>query len=119
MIEESVYTNELYANEKGITYQCDQTARIVVVFGGSIIAFKINDFLVFKRKVEGVDLHAMIFNTSDEYDFEIIEAPTANLSFKLTLCDLVHLRDLLAGTQFMLDLNSLLHERIYNVPAFV
>lgn len=119
MIEKVAYQTELYTNTKGATYQCDRSARIVVEFGGGMMAFKINDFLNFKRKVDNVDLHAMIFNLSDEYDFEIIETPHANLSLKLTLCDLVHLRDLLAGTKFMLDLNSLLYERIYNVPTYV
>ncbi|MEZ4905138.1 MAG: hypothetical protein R2822_27025 [Spirosomataceae bacterium] len=107
--------HELYTNDKGKTFQCDRTARILIVFGGITTAFKINDFLSFKRKVDAVDLHVMIFNTSDEYDFEVIEAPQVNLSLKLTLCELIALRDLLAGTKFMLDLNSLLYERIYNV----
>ncbi len=119
MISEATYINELYTNSKGTTYQCDRSARIMVEFAGYKMAFRINDFLNFKQKVDNVDLHAMIFNLSDEYDFEVIEAPQANLSLKLTLCDLVHLRELLEGTKFMLELNSLLYERIYNGPAYV
>lgn len=119
MNEQITHLTELYTNAKGTAYQCDRSARIMVEFGGYTMAFKINDFLLFKCKVDSVDLHAMIFNLSDEYDFEIIEAPQANLSLKLTLCDLVNLRDLLAGAKFMLELNSLLYERIYNVPAYV
>jgi len=59
----------------------------------------------------------MIFNTDDAYDVEIIRAPRTDHSFVLTLCDLVALRDLLNGTRFTLELNSLLNERIYSVPA--
>ena len=119
MIDKATYLTELYTNSKGTTYQCDRTARVTVEFGGYVMAFKINDFLNFKRKVDSVDLHAMIFNLSDDYDFEVIETPQANLSLKLGLCDLVLLRELLSGTKFMLELNSLLYERIYNVPAYV
>ncbi len=118
MIDRATYQTELFSNSKGVTYQCDRTARIIVEFGGYIMAFKITDFLYFKRKVDSVDLHAMIFNLSDDYDFEVIEAPQTNLSLKLTLCELVNLRDLLAGTKFMLDLNSMLYELIYNVPTY-
>ncbi|WP_428657825.1 hypothetical protein [Runella sp.] len=119
MIDKVTYLTELYTNSKGATYQCDRSSRITVEFGGYKMAFKINEFLNFKQKVDSVDLHAMIFDLSDESDFEIIEAPQANLSLKLTLCDLVNLRDLLAGAKFMLELNSLLYERIYNVPVYV
>ncbi|MFN4147425.1 MAG: hypothetical protein ACK4GN_16480 [Runella sp.] len=114
----AISTEELYANAKGRTFQCDRTARIIIEFGEVVVAFKVKDFLAFKRKVDSVDIHAMIFNLSDDYDFEVIEAPHANLSLKLPLCDLIALRDLLSGTKFMLDLNSLLYERIYNVPTY-
>ena len=60
----------------------------------------------------------MIFNLSDEYDFEVIEAPQPYFSLKLTLFDLVRLRDMPTGTKFMLALNNLLCERIYNVPIY-
>lgn len=108
---------ELYSNPKGSTFQCDATNRIIVEFDDVQVALRIRDFLTFKRKVDSVDLHTMIFNTDDAYDVEIIRAPRTDHSFVLTLCDLVALRDLLNGTRFTLELNSLLNERIYSVPA--
>jgi hypothetical protein len=104
----------LYANAKGAAYQCDASNRILVQFGDARVAFRINDFLTFKQKVDSVDIHTMIFNTDDAYDLEVIDAPRTDHLFVLNLCDLIALRDLLAGARFALDLNTLLHERIYS-----
>jgi hypothetical protein len=109
---------ELYQNQIGGTYQCDLTNRIFVTFNGVLTAFRAQDFLLFKRRVDGVDIHEMIFNLDDAYDVEVIESPRREHTFVLTLCELIHLRDLLAGTKFALDLNTLLHERLYSVPVY-
>jgi hypothetical protein len=103
-------TNQLYQNTKGTTWQCDVTNRIFMRFGDSVTAFRVQDFLNFRRKVNSVDIHEMIFNLSDDYDFELIEAPRNNFSSQLTLCEIIQLRDLLDGTKFSLDLNSMLYE---------
>jgi hypothetical protein len=105
---------ELYKTPKGTTYQCDVTNRIVLDFAGQISAFRYSDFVAFRRRVEHVNLHEMIFNLGDEFDVEVIEAPKADRTFVLTLCDLVQLRELLSGTQFTLNLNSMLHETLYS-----
>lgn len=109
---------ELYSNTKGITYQCDRTNRIILQFGEARVAFRIADFVTFRRQVDSVDIHTMIFNTDDAYDVEVIDAPRSGHLFVLTLCDLIALRDLLAGTRFALDLNSLLYERLYATPVY-
>lgn len=105
--------HELYRTSKGVTYQCDLTNRIVLNFADQVMAFRMADFVLFRRKAERVNLHEMIFNLDDEYDYEVLEAPKSNQKLVLTLCDLVQLRDLLAGTQFTLNLNSMLHEVLY------
>ncbi|OZI08850.1 hypothetical protein BWI93_06340 [Siphonobacter sp. BAB-5385] len=109
----NVSLHELYRTSKGVTYQCDLTNRIVLNFADQVMAFRMADFVLFRRKAERVNLHEMIFNLDDEYDFEVLEAPKSDQKLVLTLCDLVQLRDLLAGTQFTLNLNSMLHEVLY------
>ncbi len=44
-----------------------------------------------------------------------IEAPQNGVSFQLTLCEIIQLRDFLEGTSFALKLNSLLHEALGDV----
>ncbi|MFC5408543.1 hypothetical protein ACFPMF_04445 [Larkinella bovis] len=109
---------ELFANAKGATFQCDTTNRIIIQFGETRVSLRISDFLTFKKRVDSVDIHTMIFNTDDAYDVEVIDAPRTNHLFVLNLCDLIALRELLAGTRFMLDLNTLLNERIYSALVY-
>lgn len=110
MHQNGTHTHELYTTSKGSTWQCDLTNKIYLNFKGGILGFKIQDFLSFRRKVQAVDIHEMIFNISDKYDFEIIDFPQNQLSLKLTLCDIVQLRELLDGARFAIEVYSMLHE---------
>ena len=112
------HLKELYQNQKGITWQCDLTNRVFMKFGDSVTAFKVHDFLHFRRKVNSVDIHEMIFNISDDFDFELIEAPQSGFSSHLTLCEIVQLRDLLDGTKFSMDVTTMLFE-VLGEGAFV
>lgn len=105
----STYTAELYRNEKGITYQCDLTNRIIVKFIDIEVQFRVQDFASFRRKVNSIDIMAMLFDLSDNSDFKVLESPTNQLSHRFTLCEVIQLRDLLNGTKFALDLRSLLN----------
>ncbi|MDZ7933563.1 MAG: hypothetical protein U5M51_01015, partial [Emticicia sp.] len=75
-------------------------------------AFKAQDFLSFRRKVQSVNIHEMIFNLSDNYDFQVIDQPQNKLLLKLTLCDIIQLRELLEGTRFAIEMYSMLHEAL-------
>eukprot|EP00388_Colpodella_angusta_P047045 GDKK01071518.1.p2 GENE.GDKK01071518.1~~GDKK01071518.1.p2 ORF type:complete len:119 (+),score=13.64 GDKK01071518.1:21-377(+) len=110
MLFSSTYQHELFTTQKGSVLQCDLSDKIYLNFKELTFAFKIQDFLVFRRKVQAVNIHEMIFNISDQYDFEILEFPQNQLSLKLTLCDIVQLRELLDGARFALEMYSMLHE---------
>lgn len=78
--------NELHKTQKGVLWQCDLTDRIYLQFGEVLVSFRVQDFFNFRRKVDNVDIHEMIFNLSDDYDFELIEAPRSNFSQRFTFC---------------------------------
>ena len=111
----SIESNELYRVPKGYSWQCDLTNRVYVHFQETVAAFRLRDFFIFSRKVNAVNIHEMIYNLSDQYDFEIIEAPQQGVFMQLNLCDLIQLRELLDGTKFALKLNSMLHEALGEV----
>lgn len=108
---------ELVENEKGGVYQCDKTNRIYVCYATTVAAFRIDNFLNFKRIVDGVDIHQMIYNLSDDCDYEIIDLPNASKKIKLTLCEIIHLRELLESAKFALYVNSFLSEIFEDVLA--
>ncbi|KAB7728756.1 hypothetical protein F5984_18185 [Rudanella paleaurantiibacter] len=106
------YQTELYKNERGVTWQCDLTNTIVIDFEPFRIRLRLPDFNTFRRKVNGIDIRAMLFDLSDAADYQVLEAPKAQSAYRLTLCELIQLRDLLNGTRFALELSSLLHETL-------
>ena len=115
MISQASESNELFRVAKGCSWQCDLTNRVYLQFQETTAAFRMRDFFAFHRKVNAVNIHDMIYNLSDAYDFEIIEAPQQGVTLQLGLCELIQLRDLLDGTRFALKLNSLLHEALGEV----
>lgn len=100
----------LFETEKGFSYQCDITNSIVLDFGGTVSKYKVQDFLIFQRKVNSVDVLNMLYDLSDKADLQLIETTKRNFSHKLTICEIVQLRELLNGTKFTLNLHSILSD---------
>ncbi len=103
-------SNVLFETEKGYSYQCDKTNSIILDFAGSISSYKVQDFLIFQRKVNSVDVLNMLYDLSDKADVQLIETTKRNFSHKLTICEIVQLRELLNGTKFTLKLHSMLSD---------
>lgn len=101
---------EIYTTSKGKALQCDITNTILIDFKNQSLRFSVGDFQIFRRKLKSIDIHQMLFNLSDDYDFVNLEHTKSQIIFKLTLCDIIQLRDLLDGTQFSLEMMSMVHE---------
>jgi hypothetical protein len=102
--------NVLFETEKGYSYQCDTTNSIILDFAGSVSTYKVQDFLIFQRKVNSVDVLNMLYDLSDKADAQLIETTKRNFSHKLTICEIIQLRELLNGTKFTLNLHSILSD---------
>ncbi len=111
--------NELFSTPIGLSYQCDRSSKIVLEFKEEVAFFRIQDFLIFRRLINSFDIRSKIFDLSDESDYQFIEAPKLNLYKKLSLCELIQLRDLVNGTHFAIELNSFLHETLYTNTELV
>ncbi|UOX34459.1 hypothetical protein LXD69_02865 [Flavobacterium sediminilitoris] len=105
----------LFKSKNGYSYQCDITNSIVINFGGITSKYKVQDFLIFQRKVNSVNILDMLYDLSDTCDFKLIEATQKKFSRNLTICEIVQLRELLNGTKFTLVLNSMLNEVLSDV----
>jgi len=106
----SAHSVELFRTEKGAVYQCDATQRLILEFWDTHTALSTRDFAQFRRMVNTIDVQQMALSTGSAYDVEILTPPRSERCYVLTLCEIVHLRELLNGTQLMLDLNSMLRE---------
>jgi len=102
----------LFETEKGYSYQCDLTNSIIINFVDIVSSYRIQDFLIFQRKVNSVDILNMLYDLSDQSDAQLIETTKRNFSRNLTICEIVQLRELLNGTKFTLNLHSILYSTL-------
>lgn len=108
---------EIYKTDHGTVYQCSRQNCYWLDFAGTTTAFKINDFFSFKKKVDAVDISAMIIDSSRTADFTIIMPFRTPRCFVLDINAVLNLRELLAGARFMIGLNSVIHECLNVTPA--
>lgn len=108
---------EIYRTSKGCVYQSDREKKFYLEFGGTVTSFTVLSFFNFRKKVAKINLADMAQNTGKAWDFAIIAPSETERVYILTLCEVVQLKELLAGATVMLELNSILHERLYSVPV--
>ncbi|MFA7473796.1 MAG: hypothetical protein WCY86_12890 [Spirosomataceae bacterium] len=101
-------TSELFRTSKGFAYQCDVTNRIIIKFDDYELSLRIQQFQCLRRSLNNINIKDKLFDLSDESDYLTVEAPLR--SFQLTLCETIQLRELVNGTYFALQLNSMLHQ---------
>lgn len=107
--------HEVYRTQHGSVYQCDQENCFWVEFAGSLTPFKFHCFFRLKQLVDGVDVEAMLNNTHKSADVAIISPCSCERCYTLTLIEVIQFKSLLAGAKVMLELNSILHERLKSV----
>ena len=91
-------------------YQCDVSESFVLCLGTDRISFRVCEFIAFRRRLQQVDLDSLV--ASDSPDLEIIYLPHCDRLFVLTASQVLALRELLAGSLVMLELNSIIHRTI-------
>ncbi len=101
---------ELYRNKKGVIYQCENTHKFIVEFGGTTTFFTFQQFKDFGRVIAQINLNVMLERIERAFDVEIIYLPQNDQIYRLEVCEVYYLKDLLAGAKAFLELNSLLHE---------
>jgi len=105
---------ELYKTQNGAVYQSDKDRCFWVAFNGDLTSYKVPCLYKFKRAVDTIDLNLMAANPSAAYDYEIIAPCSCDRCYVLSLTEIAELKDLLNGTKVMLELNSILNERLYS-----
>jgi hypothetical protein len=104
---------EIFRTQKGAVYQSDRERCLWLEFRGQKEAYKIKDFKKLKQQIEKINLAEMASNAGLAFDLEIIYPPAQEHCWVLTLCEIVQIKALLEGAWVMLELNSILNERLY------
>jgi hypothetical protein len=106
---------EVYKTESGVVYQCNNKNCLIINFAGESISYKIDQFFSLKALVDKIDINNMINCTENISDFAIIAPLSSNKIYILTLSQLVKFKELLSGTRVMLELNSIVYERLFSI----
>lgn len=101
---------EVYFTDHGAVYQCSRQNCYWLEFAGTTTAFKVGDFLAFKKRIDSIDISEMIVNPSRTADFTIVMPFRTPRCFVLDVSDVLNLRELLDGAKFMITLNSVVNE---------
>jgi hypothetical protein len=108
---------EVFATASGSVYQCDQSLCFWVDFAGHLTSYKVPCFFALKKLVDKIDLNAMALNPSNAADVEIINPCGCERIYVLSLTQALEFKELLSGAKAMLELNSILRQRLHCVPA--
>jgi len=104
---------EVYRNRLACIYQDDQRNCFILEYSGYATPLSVNCFFHLKKQFDRVDIAAVVNDPSPQSDLIVISPHSCDRFFALTLPELLDMQDLFAGARAMLELNSILHERIY------
>jgi len=111
------HLKEIFTTQHGAVYQCDKKRCFFVDFGGYVTEYKFPCFFALKKLIDAIDLEQMAMDPSNSSDIEIVSPCGSERCYVLTLPQLVEFRELLAGARVMLQLNSIIHERLYRLAT--
>lgn len=108
---------DVFVNRHGGVYQDDDKNCLIIEFQGQRASYCIKGFFQLKALVDRIDIHQLIQDASTA-GLEIINPLCSERCYVLNLCEVIRLRSLLNGAKTMLELNSIIQERIYTQLSF-
>jgi hypothetical protein len=106
---------DVFSTKQGAVYQSDAERCWYVDFAGKVARFDYRCLLKLKKAVYNVDIEAKLLQTSKDPDVEIIFICACDHTYILTLMQIIALKELMEGTFVMLQLNSILQDRLYRL----
>ena len=106
---------DVFGTKAGAIYQSDAERCWYVDFAGKVAKFDYRCLLKLKKAVYNVDIEAKLLDSSKDPDVEIIFICACDHTYILTLLQIIALKEVLEGTFVMLQLNQILHDKIYSV----
>ena len=110
----SCYT-EVFSTKDGTIFQSDSEGCWYIDFAGKIAKFDYRNILKLKKAVYQIDIEDLLLNSVKAPDVEILFICACDHCYVLSLIEIIALKDLLAGTFVMLELNHILQDRLHRV----
>ncbi|WP_017733869.1 hypothetical protein [Nafulsella turpanensis] len=105
--------SEVYSTINGKVLQDNRDYRFILEWQGESSTLKLPCFFGLKRRLDAIDIEQMLNSPSACHDVEIFSSCGCDRCFVLTIPEILELRNLLNGARVMLELNSIIYERLY------
>jgi len=106
---------DVFSTTQGAIYQCDEERCWYVDFAGKVAKFDYRCLLKLKKAVYNVDIEQKLLTSSKDADVEIIFICACDHCYILSLLQIIALKELMEGTFVMLQLNSILQDKLYRI----
>jgi len=106
---------DVFQTVAGGIYQSDQESCWYVDFAGKIARFDYRNLIKLKKAVYGIDIEAALLKSDKAADIEIVFICACDHCYVLDILQIIALKDLLAGTFVMLELNQIICDRLYRI----
>lgn len=104
---------EVYSTINGKVFQDNQHLRFILEWQGERSVLKLPCFFGLKKQLDSINIERMLSNPSACHDVEIIAPCGCDRCFVLTVPEIIEFKSLLAGTKVMMELNSIIYERLH------
>lgn len=118
MQDQAQLLKELYSTLNGSLYQDNHRGLLVLEWYGRRSLLKLPCFFSLRKLVNGIDIKQMLANPASACDVEILNPCGCDRCFVLSIPDVLEFQDLINGAKAMMELNSILHERLRRSVSF-
>lgn len=104
---------EVFSTLNGKVFQDNQHLRFILEWQEERTELKLPCYFGLKKRIDAIDIEKMLKNPSACHDVEIIVPCGCDRCFVLTVPEIVEFKSLLAGARVMMELNSIIYERLH------
>lgn len=104
--------HEIYHTANGKMFQNDADNHFYLEYKGKEYRMVVCSLIAFKAKLDQMNIEEMLLTDASINSVEIIPLCNKEHLLVLTLAEIIELKDLISGTLVMLELNSIVQQRI-------
>ena len=102
----------IYETANAKIKQSDRDNCFFLDFKSETYKLKVCSFIALKIKLDGLDLECILLDELTKSEIEIISLCNNERILVLTISEIIELKELLSGAMVMIELNSIVHQRI-------
>lgn len=103
----------VHSTDNAQIHQSDIENCFYLEFKGNSYRLSVCNLIALKTKLMDIDLETLILSEEVGADITLLSICNSDRLMVLTIDELLELRSLFCGTLVMLELNSILHSRVY------